>query len=453
MNVEMSRYAVLGSTRFRDRHGQVGRMAYVTSVPRTVLLTDAAATALENGRVNDLGDASVRHLLKLGLVVEEGTDERQQVISSQRRAAGSKATRYFVLVPTGYCNMGCDYCGQTHTRGQLPKAREEAIVDRVLHAIHDPEVDRVDVGWYGGEPMMAYAKILDWSQRFTQAAAATGTEFAASMTTNGALLTVEKVRTLSGQCAVTEFGITLDGPQEVHDAHRPLKSGRGSYNHIIAVLRDLFPGSTLGEAPRVKLRINVDVRNIASLPGLLDDLAESNLRNPQISIAFQPIYNWSNDLSEIRVNREEWAANEIGLLAYAISLGLNVNILPKVRREVTCAAVSRSSEVISSTGNVFSCTEHPLVPRHEASEKLSNVVDLPPPQLRPKGLYDDWHDTMQSNKTPCGDCWLLPVCGGSCPKHWDEGSPPCPSMKINLTARLDLVAKRAGYTRLPERAS
>jgi uncharacterized protein len=41
---------------------------------------------------------------------------------------------------------------------------------------------------------------------------------------------------------------------------------------------------------------------------------------------------------------------------------------------------------------------------------------------------------------------FLPVCGGSCPKHWGEGDPPCPSYKFNIQQRLDLVAARAGLT-------
>jgi uncharacterized protein len=39
---------------------------------------------------------------------------------------------------------------------------------------------------------------------------------------------------------------------------------------------------------------------------------------------------------------------------------------------------------------------------------------------------------------------MFGLCGGACPKHWEEGVTPCPSYKFNIQDRLDIGAAQAG---------
>ena len=52
---------------------------------------------------------------------------------------------------------------------------------------------------------------------------------------------------------------------------------------------------------------------------------------------------------------------------------------------------------------------------------------------------------VEAGQAQCARCPLLPVCGGSCPKLWQEGHLPCPSLRFNWNERLDLAAARLGY--------
>ena len=49
--------------------------------------------------------------------------------------------------------------------------------------------------------------------------------------------------------------------------------------------------------------------------------------------------------------------------------------VPARLRGPICPAVTRSAEVISSSGGIFSCTEHPLVPEHEQGEE--KILSVP----------------------------------------------------------------------------
>jgi len=67
-------------------------------------------------------------------------------------------------------------------------------------------------------------------------------------------------------------------------------------------------------------------------------------------------------------------------------------LIPAQLRGPICPAVTRSAEVISSSGAIFSCTEHPLVPEHEQGDVLELVEHADHDRQRPAGRYDDWHD-------------------------------------------------------------
>jgi len=442
-----SRYAIISKEQYRDAEGRRCRLVYHTGTGRVSVLGRAAADALRDGDLDALPGPLTAHLRELEVLTDRTPEqERLEVVAHQRAKSDSRESRVFVLVPTAYCNMGCDYCGQTHRKAPLTGDHRGRVGERVMAAMRQPETSHVQVRWFGGEPMMAFAVLRSMSATFVEEAERTGCLYSATLTTNGTLLTMRKLRQLHHEYAVGEVCITLDGPEEVHDTHRPLKSGLPSYRRILAFLKELRAAAD--EFPKLSmiLRVNVDARNRHTVPRLLEELAAAGMDHPMFRLELHGVYAWSNDVSGIRLGPDELAEDEVGWIRHAVELGLDHAVLPRARAGRICPAVSRSEEVLSSTGNVFSCTEHPLVDEHERNDAVSTVVALPTPTLRPAGRYDNWHDRLAAAELPCGNCELLPVCGGSCPKHWEEGDPPCPPLKRNTQQRMDLVAHLNGLT-------
>jgi uncharacterized protein len=89
--------------------------------------------------------------------------------------------------------------------------------------------------------------------------------------------------------------------------------------------------------------------------------------------------------------------------------------------------VTPYAETIGANGKVFSCTEHPLVPKHEAKDTVGNLIDSPT-EHRLEGRFDKFN-AKDISKLPCSSCLFIGLCGGACPKHWEENHPPCPSFK------------------------
>ena len=62
--------------------------------------------------------------------------------------------------------------------------------------------------------------------------------------------------------------------------------------------------------------------------------------------------------------------------------------------------------------------------------------------IKAERYLGDWNDLIQNDASlPCNTCTMLPVCGGACPKSWQEGNAACPSNKFNIKEKLALNYK------------
>ena len=422
---------------------QFVRMLYATRTATMAYLPTTEADALLRGNIPSISAESLAALREAEALVDVDCDERSQVLERQREVTRDRSHLRYVLLPTTYCNMGCTYCGQEHRRGGLSSSHREAVAQRVLAGIARATTSSVRISWFGGEPMVGYSVVRQLSSRFVAAADNADVGYEATMITNGSLLTADKLATLHNECKVWRFDITLDGPAEIHDVHRPLKNGGKSFDHITRIISAALKDPSLSRLVFV-LRTNVDIRNVDWVDAYLDQIAALGFANDQIFMNIAPVYSWGNDVSELAIERARFAEHELRWMTRMNKLGLRFKAVPTNTVGALCAAVTRATEVHSSTGNLFSCSEYPLVPEHEASGGLGRIGDLPTLELRPTGPFDDWHDAIAAGETPCHSCPFLPVCGGACPKQWREGKGLCPTYKYDIQNRLDLVARMSG---------
>lgn len=446
-DVTASPFLIWGDRDFVDRRGRTVRPVFRGADAQVALVPAGLAEALRSGPegIDGLAPDECAALLASGLAVTDVSGQRQDVLRKIAQGNVQAGLRTFVLLPTSYCNMACDYCGQEHTRRTAAGQHRDAVVRRVVTAMHDARTNAVHVAWFGGEPLMAFAVLRDMAARICSAADASGVEFTSKITTNGALLDRRKFHALVHTCLITRFDITLDGQAAVHDVHRPLKSGRPSFERLVSFLADVAGDPEFSHVQFV-LRTNVDRRNASTVDGYLRAMAARGFGRDNVTFQLAPIHSWGNDISGLELARDEVAELEIAWFRQMRTLGLRFAVLPTATSEAVCVATTRHSEVISADGAVYSCTEHPLVPGQDPDSALIPLQELGPAALRPTGKHDAWDDELATGTTPCSRCALLPVCGGHCPKLWSEGIAACPSMKTNMPQRLSFVAETAGLS-------
>jgi uncharacterized protein len=139
--------------------------------------------------------------------------------------------RLLILQPTPFCNIDCQYCylPTRSDRHQMPYEIVEASIRFVFdHQLPAPDFTVV---WHGGEPLVLpvtwYRKAFDRAR----SAAPSGTLLRHAIQTNGVLIDDEWCRFV--QEASIKLGVSLDGPERIHDARRKTRSGKGTFKRVM----------------------------------------------------------------------------------------------------------------------------------------------------------------------------------------------------------------------------
>ncbi len=142
--------------------------------------------------------------------------------------------------PTGaICNLGCSYCYYLDKEAMYPGDRfrmsdeiAEAYVSQTIGMHRTPEVS---ISWQGGEPTLMgvgfFEKVMALEEKYHRP----GQKILNTIQTNGTLLTDEWAAFLAEHDFLV--GISVDGPQPLHDAYRVDKRGGGSFDKVMRGLR------------------------------------------------------------------------------------------------------------------------------------------------------------------------------------------------------------------------
>ena len=121
------------------------------------------------------------------------------------------STQYFTtpailhlsILPTEKCNFHCLYCNQSFLAGAMRPETVEGIKQLLLNRKQD--LKRLIVSWFGGEPLLGYSTIIEIMEFISAKIRANdGPSLKSGMTTNGYLLTPERLRMLAA-LGVQEF--------------------------------------------------------------------------------------------------------------------------------------------------------------------------------------------------------------------------------------------------------
>ena len=138
-----------------------------------------------------------------------------------------------VMQPTTFCNIDCRYCWlpDRHVNARMPLEVAHKTIE--FFVSHAPPGGSVVFLWHSGEPTSVgldyFAALLD---------VPTGRQDVRvrhKIQTNATLLTDEWCELLRRR--QIDVGVSLDGPQHVHDKHRVRRSGAGSFNETMRGIR------------------------------------------------------------------------------------------------------------------------------------------------------------------------------------------------------------------------
>lgn len=145
--------------------------------------------------------------------------------------------RFHVLAkPSGStCNLNCTYCFflskealYPNEKSRMSEATLEAYIKQLLAAHRTPEVT---VAWQGGEPTLMGLDFFKRSVEYVQKHRRPDQKIEYSFQTNGVLLDDDWCEFLKANHFLV--GISIDGPEDIHDAYRVDRGGKGTFKQVV----------------------------------------------------------------------------------------------------------------------------------------------------------------------------------------------------------------------------
>lgn len=305
-----------------------------------------------------------------------------------------------VLVVTHACNLRCTYCYTgAKTRRVMPEPVARHAVGRALRSLVPG--GRLDLGFFGGEPLLEPRLVADVMAHARERAACDGVTVRFQVTTNG---------TVAGDRAWSiltdpdmEPAVSVDGLPAVHDRHRVDAGGCGTSARVEATVVRLVGAGKAFRAVAV-------VR-----PDSLDQLAEGVRRLfalgvPSVELSLDLWTTWT----EADASRLEGAVAELGALwrerLPASGLSWFDEALGRRSRlagEPTRCGFGVGDIAVAPSGNLYPCErligeDHPSNPWRLPGHALSGEDFLAARRATPRG------------DPACAGCALRASCGTTC---------------------------------------
>lgn len=384
-------------------------------------------------------DETVRTLRRRGYLTEMTPGEEGDFFArfaERLHERSAQAMPKYIFMPTYQCNLRCAYCFQDHMRtdprfAHLLRSMTPELVERVVAAL--PQIEALhgfpleegesggprhrDVGFFGGEPLLAANRPIVERIMTAVAAAGTASFWAVSNATD-----LDAYEDLLGPGQIASVQVTLDGPPREHDTRRIYADGSGSFERIARNIT-----LALGKGAAISIRLNLDRNNIAQLPELAAAMIGRGWdRSPNFSVYTAPI-RAENDKTDAKTTLSTWELDqavaelrerhpEIALIARpddgiksrARQLFDSGAAIGPTFRESFCSAHT-GMYIFDPFGDIYACWEKTgdaKIRSGHVAEDGRVEMSFPVDQM--------WRSRTVATNPVCRSCRYALHCGGGC---------------------------------------
>ncbi|HEY9824969.1 MAG TPA: anaerobic sulfatase maturase [Stenomitos sp.] len=343
----------------------------------------------------------------------------------------SKPIGFHLLAkPTGaICNLNCSYCFFLSKEKMYPGSNFrmsddllESYIKQLLDSHHTREVS---IAWQGGEPTLMGLDFFRKAVKLAEKHKKPFQDISHTIQTNGVLLNDEWCKFFKVNNVLV--GISLDGPQDLHDVYRIDKVGKGTFERVI---------KSIGILKKYQVDFNIlcTVNRINSY----HPLKVYKFFRDEIGVTFLqfiPIIERVNEdgtcflqqgntVSERSVEPkqfgkflieifDEWVKNDVGKVFvqhFDSALANWMNLQPSLCIfSKTCGL----SLALEHNGDLYSC-DHFVEP----SYKLGNIKEAPMIDLvASRQQHNFGQAKLDTLPQYCRKCAVRFACHGECPKN------------------------------------
>ncbi len=339
-----------------------------------------------------------------GFIVNKNIDEFGRICFEEKQAMFTKRSNSFsVVIALGMgCNYKCTYCFQSehdrtyHMSSDTAKDVAEYIC---LQLKNNPCAKKVNIRWFGGEPLLYLNAIELISNIVIEYANTNNLIYTAGIITNGRLLTEETAKRLH-ILHITKAQITIDGMPALY-----CKSKGASEEDFHQTINNICRAA---ENMKLSIRLNIPGNNARAAIAVTDYLLTEKELKGKISIYFAFLREYSSVDGIEKKAYIEYVKNYYWLDYVTEHFGPDVinGLYPK-RKVTSCGYIRTYNACIGPEGELYKC-EH-------CFGNLSMIAG---------DIWHGWfHNSVESLycstidiriNGECKKCKYLPVCMGGC---------------------------------------
>jgi len=342
-------------------------------------------------------------------------------MNTQITTKASSDFQVFIKPVGALCNLACDYCYYLPKESLYPKIQPHRMPEDLLEAIIIRQIaatpdSTVNFFWHGGEPTLlgldSFHRIVELERKHQRP----GMTITNGIQTNGVLIDEDWCRFFAAEGF--SVGISIDGPQALHDAYRLTKDRKSTHRQVMQGYRLLRRHGV-----PVDILCVVHDRNVREPAAVYRFFKEIKAQYISFIPLVEPEPGTPNGLSPRTVPADafgsflctifdEWVRQDIGRIVVQIFeeaarpfYGQDHSLC--IFRE-TCGDVP----VIEHNGDFYAC-DHFVTPAF----RLGNIRKTPLAALlddpRQKAFGRDKREKLPQD---CHLCDVLSMCHGGCPK-------------------------------------
>jgi uncharacterized protein len=287
-----------------------------------------------------------------------------------------------VLMITHACNLRCSYCYVGRKRhASMRQDIARVAIDRAVRSTEPGGA--FELGFFGGEPLLEAAMILDAIDYAQRRAAESSLRLRVTLTTNGTVTTNDAWAVMMRP--EIELSISHDGLPEVHDRYRRDVNGHGTSSCVLSTIQRLME---TGRDPNIVMVVRPDTA--IHLPAGIEFFHDRGLRRVEPSLDLWAT--WQREDAAVLCRAighaaDVWAAHLPGFeVGWFVEKAVHLAGLPM---PVTARCGFGENEVaVAPSGNLYPCerligeddANHPMrLPGHALD---GTNFSFPPPPSR-----------------------------------------------------------------------
>ncbi|MFA5302882.1 MAG: anaerobic sulfatase maturase [Bacteroidales bacterium] len=354
-----------------------------------------------------------------------------------QEALGQRIVGVMIKPVGASCNLDCTYCYYLDKKdlydGKIARMNIqllEKFTEQYIAA--NLQADEISFCWHGGEPLLVgldfFKKAVSFQKKFNP-----GKQISNSLQTNGTLIDREWVDLFLENNFLV--GVSIDGPQAIHDSYRRDKRGQGTFTEVLKGIEMMYKGGVQYNTLTTVNNINQDhggeiylfLKSIGSyhmqfLPVLeyVTSVTGKQKDRPVIVPPGTPgsyPASWSvsaekygNFLCEIF---DLWSTGDTGIRFLPFFEAVLANYLGIPPGICAWCETCGNNVVMEWNGDVYLC-DHFVYPEY----KIGNISDMSFSQMAGSEMLFRF-GLGKRNGLPdkCFHCPYYRLCYGECPKH------------------------------------